>query len=307
MSLRAINQNLLPILLALLRERNVTRAARSVGLSQSAVSKALIQLRAILGDELLVRAGRAHVLTQRGEDLLAPVAAICEDLERVWRPHTFLPRESRREFIVAGTDYCAMLLVSSLARRLAAEAPGVSMRFVDLVPQLLLEERTDVDFAMVPDFMVPQQMVEEGGVLPLFVDDFVAVVARDHPLAAAGSTLPKDVGPMLGITFGNDDPLLPQALRGTMPLNVEGAPTLAVVRQFLALPLLAVLTGTIAVVPRRLVELIAPVVALHVFDGAVPERDVRMVLAWPKRREGDADHRWFRGLVAAQLGATSSA
>ena len=84
MSLRAINQNLLPVLLALLRERNVTRAAQSLGLSQPAVSKALIQLRAILHDELLVRAGRGLVLTRRGEELLAPVAAICQDIEQLW-------------------------------------------------------------------------------------------------------------------------------------------------------------------------------------------------------------------------------
>lgn len=301
MSLRAINQNLLPILLALLRERNVTRAARSVGLSQPAVSKALIQLRAILKDELLVRAGRSLILTKRGEKLLGPVEAICEDLERLWRAQTFDPATSSREFVIAGTDYCAMLMVPALAQALATQAPGITMRFVDLVPQQLLEERTDIDFAMLPDLMVPRQLVDAGNVIPLFVDDFVAVVARDHPLAAADASLADDIAGTPRIAFGNDNPLIPKELRAAAPMGLPGSPTLAIVQHFLTLPLLALLTGTSAVVPRRLVAMVAPVIPLHVLDIAVPDPPVSMVLAWHKRWDGDPDHRWFRKLVADNM------
>lgn len=300
MSLRAVNHNLLPVLLALLRDRNVTLAARNLGLSQPAVSKSLTQLRAILGDELLVRAGRGLVLTKRGEDLLAPVAAICESLDRLWRAQTFDPAASTREFVIAGTDYCAMLMVPALAQALAVQAPGVSMRFVDLVPQMLMEERADIDFAMAPDFMVPPPLMEAGGVMTLFVEDFVAVVAKDHPLAAARDGPLKDTGSTPSILFGNDDPLLPRELRGAMPLAIP-SPTLAVVRQFLTLPLLALLTGAVAAVPRRLVTLISPLLPLHIVPGAAPDRQVSMVLAWHKRRDGDADHRWFRDLIATHL------
>ena len=126
-------------------------------------------------------------------------------------------------------------------------------------------------------------------------------MGKDHPLAAAGASNPQDFTATPSIAFGNDDPLLPKEFRGTMPLSVPGSPTLAVVRQFLTQPLLALLTGSMAVAPRRLVELIAPIVPLHVLEGVVPAQQVEMVLAWPKRRDGDADHRWFRNLVAAHL------
>ena len=301
MSLRAINQNLLPILLALLREQNVTRAARSVGLSQPAVSKALIQLRAILGDELLVRAGRGFVLTRRGEELLAPAAAICDDLENLWRSQRFDPARSSREFVIAGTDYCAMLMVPALATSLSKLAPGVSMRFVDLVPQRLIEERTDIDFAMVPDFMAPKPLIDAGCATPLFVDEFVAVVARDHPLAKATPTKRKAIVIPASIVLGTDDPLLPREVRATLPISIAGSPTLAVVGQFLALPLLALLTGTVAVVPRRLIELIAPLVPLQILDEMTPRRRIDMLLVWPKRRDGDDDHRWFRNLATSHL------
>lgn len=298
MSLRAINQNLIPVLLALLRERNVTRAARRLAMSQPAMSKALTQLRATLDDELLVRAGRGLVLTRRGEDLLGPVAAICADLERLWRPQTFDPALSTRQFVIAGTDYCAMLLVPALASTLAREAAGVSMRFVDLGPQQLMEDRSDIDFAMIPDFIIPPQILETGGVMPLFVDDFVVVVAKDHPMAKDPDRVSAHTA---SIAFANDDPLLPKELRGTMPTPVSEGSALAIVRQFLSLPILALLTGAQAVVPRRLVDLISPIITLHVVEGLVPPRPVQMVLAWPKRRDGDADHRWFRERVATAM------
>ena len=175
------------------------------------------------------------------------------------------------------------------------------MRFVDLVPQLLIEERTDIDFAMTPASFVPQQMIDAGGVLPLFVNKFVAVVAKDHALAVPGASLTDLLAGTPSIVFGNDDPLVPKELKGTSQVRVEGSPTLAVVQQFLSQPLLALLSGSIAVVPLRLVELILPVVPLHVLDVPVPKIQVEVVLAWPKRRNGDADHRWFRELIAAQL------
>lgn len=301
MSLRSINQNLLPILLALLRERNVTRAARSVGLSQPAVSKALLQLRAILGDELLVRAGRGLVLTRKGEELLPSVAAICGDLESLWRAHSFDPARSSREFVIAGADYCAMLMVPALARCLTAQAPGISMRFVDLLPQLPIEERIDIDYAMIPDFMAPQSLIDAGCIMPLFADELVAVVANSHPLAAAHPSQRAQMAKPASITLVSNDPLLPKEMRATLPVTVAGSPTLAVVGQFLALPLLALVTDGMAVVPRRMMEVIAPYVPLRILDDLVPVRRVDMVLVWPKRRHDDEDHRWFRGLVATHL------
>lgn len=56
--LRSIDLNLLLPLQALLEERNVTRAARRINLSQSATSRALERLRLLLSDHLLVRTPR---------------------------------------------------------------------------------------------------------------------------------------------------------------------------------------------------------------------------------------------------------
>lgn len=84
--LPAIDANLLVALRALLSERSVTRAARSLGLGQPALSHALPRLRALLGDPLLVPAGRALALTERGLALVKPVALACRQLEQIFAP-----------------------------------------------------------------------------------------------------------------------------------------------------------------------------------------------------------------------------
>ena len=58
MNLRQFDLNLLIALDVLLTERNVTRAAERLCLSQPAMSGMLARLRQAFGDELLVRVGR---------------------------------------------------------------------------------------------------------------------------------------------------------------------------------------------------------------------------------------------------------
>src|SRR6187402_3676765 len=79
--LSAIDLNLLVVLRALLGERHVTRAARQLGLSQSATSHALARLRELYGDPLLVRSGRSLELTPRAAAILPQLARGLSELE----------------------------------------------------------------------------------------------------------------------------------------------------------------------------------------------------------------------------------
>src|SRR3954470_19477030 len=98
-ALSAIDLNLLVILRALLRERHVTRAARQVGLSQSATSHALSRLRELCGDPLLVRHGRSLELTPRATQLLPGLErGLSELLGVVTSEPPFDPQRARRLF-----------------------------------------------------------------------------------------------------------------------------------------------------------------------------------------------------------------
>ena len=57
MSFRTLDLNLLRVFDEIMAERNLTRAARNLAMSQPAVSNALRRLRDSLGDDLFVRSG----------------------------------------------------------------------------------------------------------------------------------------------------------------------------------------------------------------------------------------------------------
>src|ERR1051325_10344870 len=127
-NLAQLNVNLLVALDALLRERNLTRAGREIGLSQPAMSAALSQLRQIFADRLLVRVGRGYELTKLAGDLAAPLRRALVLLEHaIAAPGAFDPATADREFSIAVSDYVLMRMVPSLIATMAAKAPRVRL------------------------------------------------------------------------------------------------------------------------------------------------------------------------------------
>src|SRR5204862_2782617 len=109
------NLNLLLALDGLLGARSVTGAARRVRVTPSAMSHSLAELRALLGDPLLVRSGRAMVLTPRAESLVAPLHTLLMDAERLLQSSTsFEPATTQRRFVIAAPDFLATLLLPPL-------------------------------------------------------------------------------------------------------------------------------------------------------------------------------------------------
>ena len=78
MDFHGIDLNLLVAFDALVSERNVTRAAARVGISQPAMSAALSRLRKLFGDPLFLRSAAGLVPTPRARDLADP-------LSQAWR------------------------------------------------------------------------------------------------------------------------------------------------------------------------------------------------------------------------------
>src|SRR5512145_3122203 len=98
--------NLLPVFEALLETGSVTAAAKRVGLTQSATSRALSRLRDTFGDPLFVRSGRGLVSTQRARELAGPLARTLGELEALLEGRArFDPATARRRFVVAAIDY----------------------------------------------------------------------------------------------------------------------------------------------------------------------------------------------------------
>ncbi len=173
--------NLLVTLDVLLAEGNVTRAARRLHLSASAMSRALARLRETTGDPLLVRAGRALVPTPRALELRDKVGQLVQEAEAVLRPAQGPDlRQLVRTFTLRTSEGFAENFAPGLIARIAAQAPGVRLRFVQKLDKdsaLLREGAIDLETGVVAKSVGPEVRAQA-----LFRDRFVGVVRAGHGL-----------------------------------------------------------------------------------------------------------------------------
>lgn len=294
-SLRNLDLNLLPVLQALLRLRNVTRAADALGMSQPGVTKALARLRAGLDDPLLVRQGRVLVLTPRAEALRAEVDELCQRCEAVWRPEKFNPATASRIFMIAGADYAPLVLLPALAPRLSDEAPGISLRFCEVGYDDVVDRDSDMDFLIVPRLVLDGYVARGGHAVRLFDDEFVPVVSRLHPLANAPSAA-SAINSYPHISFWAPDTTKGRS-RSIEYLTGGGAAHVTAIPQFGALPLLALLTNAVSVAPRRIIRLMEQYLPIAIVEEPTPRARVEICLAWSARLARDPSHIWLRTLI----------
>ncbi|MFY7959754.1 MAG: LysR family transcriptional regulator [Elsteraceae bacterium] len=122
--------NHLRALEALLRLRHVSRAAAAIGVSQPAMSRILAQLRADLGDPLLVRSRGDYLLTPRGEAIAADLAERLNGVAQLLAPTRFDPASASDRVRIGLLDYEGVVLLPAFLARLQALAPGVSVEVV---------------------------------------------------------------------------------------------------------------------------------------------------------------------------------
>lgn len=132
-ALRRTDLNLLAVFDVVYRERNLTRAARILSLSQSAVSHALARLRERLDDPLFQRLGRGVAPTPRADALAPEIQAALARLEQAMRPgRGFEPARDLRRATLAMPDELEPIVLPQLAASVRAVAPEAVLASVRL-------------------------------------------------------------------------------------------------------------------------------------------------------------------------------
>ena len=131
-TIKDIDLNLLVYLDVLLRERNVTRAAAQLNITQPAMSNGLKRLRNLLNDPILVRTSEGMVPTQRALDMQESLRTVLYSVEEMIQPvREFEAATSDRVFRIMASDYAASTLMPRLLEALDEQAPNVSLRYHD--------------------------------------------------------------------------------------------------------------------------------------------------------------------------------
>ena len=111
----------------LLEERNVSRAAERLALTQPTVSGMLARLRDLFDDELFVRTQHGMVPTPRAESLAPALEQLLADAGNLVAPEVFDPQHAQLDFRISVNDYMQSTVVVPFVRRLRQEAPMVRL------------------------------------------------------------------------------------------------------------------------------------------------------------------------------------
>jgi DNA-binding transcriptional LysR family regulator len=296
MRFNKLDLNLLVALDAMLQTRSITRAAKQLHMSQSAMSNALARLRDHFEDELLVRVGRHLELTQRAATLREAVRDLLLRVETtISAQPQFDPTQSERLFRIAASDYSAIVLIPHLLA--LAHRAGARVRF-QLLPQVgdsaLALERGETDLLIIPKTYCSSEHPLEV----LFEETFACLVWAGSNLAREGLDLAAyaRAGHVVMQPAGADRPAFGNAFLQSCGLErrVEVS-----TYSFLVEPALVVGTERVATVHSRLARLASGVLPVKQFAPPLDIPVMEQAIQWHKYRTSDPGLIWLLDLVRA--------
>ena len=286
--------NLLPIFIALIEERSVTRAAERVGMTQPALSNALSRLRTTFQDQLFIRERYGIQPTPVAVEL-APV--IAEALARlddaVLGQQEFNPATAERLLAVAPNGYVELVLVPAVVARLRVVAPGITLRLIpynnDLAETGVVSGTTALVLGRVidpADSLVVQHLFDEG---------FACVVRAGHPEINSNITRDQferlrhvNVVPPGRMRAGLFQALARQQLKRDVAISVTN---------FFAVAEMVAVTDYCATLPGLVCRRLAHDPRLKVLPPPVDLGTFPVEMAWHVRYRHDPAHRWLRSLI----------
>jgi DNA-binding transcriptional LysR family regulator len=293
--MQSIDLNLLPVLLALLEEENVTRAARRLNLSVPATSRSLERARRLFDDPLLVRSGRNVVMTPRARALLPELSAALERMAGVLdRPERLAPEHIRRTFVVRCNEAVIAAAGAALVALTSTEAPHAEIRFeLETADDMVALRRGDVDL-LIGSYSDATGDIESESLLD---ERIVAVVRAGHPVVRAGSRPGYNRFARLEHIVVSRKGARHKSFDGELQEHGLERTILAVVPSFaVALSMVATSDAT-TLAPSRLASLLLEHGALISFHPPVALPVVTISQHWHASNSVDQSHRWLRSCV----------
>ncbi len=301
-----LDLNLLRVFDAVMAERNLTRAASSLAMTQPAVSNALRRLREALGDDLVVRAGYGVEPTAQAQALWPAVRSALAQLQQALIPEPFDAAQANSTFVLAMADATSAALVPPLIRRVDAEAPGVSLRVMPLTtrdPREMLETgEADLAVGYFPSVLaaIAQRGMQdaEPDVLAhqrLYDGEYVCAMRREHVLAGRSITLDEYCAAhhvlvsLSGKPFGFVD----EALAG---LKRQRRIVLTV-NQFFTAALVVSGSELLTVLPRHFLGSTGIAERLATVPLPLTIDQVHVEMVWHRLRDDRAGYAWLREAV----------
>lgn len=292
-----IDLNLLVALQVLLEERNVSKAAERLFVTQSAMSKTLGRLRELLDDPLFTRTSHGMVPSPRAEALQLPLAEVLQNIEAVVAPQEFDPATYEGEMSVTMSEYIGALVLPALMELLQHQAPGMKIRNISRSEHQLeqLAEGT-LDFAL---HIERHHYSSDYNVTPLGSTPPAILARQGHPLRLQPLSL-EAFSKYPHVTFFVDDANELELVHKENQFTHFADLAHEVFETSHLLTALEVVRRTDCLMagPPFLAshpQLSAGIMALPLSDEIPMNFSINYMLVTHKRTDGSLPHQWLRG------------
>ena len=290
----------LPALKILLTEKNVSRAADRMGLSQPAMSRIFAKLKRDFADPLMVRAGNQYQLTTRAQVLLQQLNQLMPQIENLWQGDELTLDEIDQTVVISGTDM-DVVYISDAISQMCQKAPNLHFAIRTSTPRTiddLLSAEVDLVLTAFDD--------ERAGIYrqTLFEEHFAVVAGKNCPLKACDMNLETYLAQRHGKfsfaepTRGRVDAALEElGIRREISLSL---PTFLQIPPFLSDPEL------LFSVPKSFAQYLANHFAIKILPLPFKPRPLKIYLYWHERQHHNKLHQWVRqNLLRSQINPLS--
>lgn len=306
MQINRIDLNLLVYLDVLLRERNVTKAANQLGISQPAMSNGLRRLRQLFDDPLLVRTSEGMTPTERATQLAPMVRDVLVDIEKAVQPKTaFDPSHSERVFRIMASDYTESTLIPALLRELREQSPGVCLDILTPSDVSFLDvEQGRVDMVINRFDSMPQSFHQTT----VWEDGYSCLMSAENPIREnftldtyleAQHVWVSKTGMGVGVGINPKDEQRLGWVDEVLRKQGKKRQISVFTRHYQAAMLLAEQKDLVITIPTKAAELQRnnPRVAVLPTPFAIPSFELKM--AWSPLLQHNPAHQWMRRLVTS--------
>ena len=280
----------LRVLQLLLQERNLSKVANIMGLTQQAISEQLKKLRYTFDDEMFIRTSNGVIPTQVAENMEHQVNQILADIDNLITGEKFNPAELSGILQISSSDYALVTILPMLLTQVNALAPNLKVIIRDFesdnLNQLMVTGELDLVFTF-PEF-IPENYPNKR----LFEDHHVCVTGQ-HSIYRDKKYSLLEIAQLPQIIISPSRPNLKGSHDSWFAKKGVKRNILMSVPSFSAASTIIEATNTIAFLPSRLLP--DPKLVPIELEQNPPKFDV--IVAWHPRSNNNPLHQWLLSLL----------
>ncbi|WP_144210576.1 LysR family transcriptional regulator [Shewanella donghaensis] len=290
--------SLIPTFVAIVEEKSYTKAAKRLGISQSAVSQGVTRLQEVFKDTLFIRGSRGVEPTQFALDIYPTLSNAVENIAYMMPEYKkFDPLKCDKQFTISSLSVFGFTILPELASMMGQDAPLASIKIEPLYNHDLTSMLRSQHFDLVIEAHSNQYPQLRSKVI---MEDTLCVMCRiDHPRLTGDSITREEFLAEKHVTHSQLDQkggylvgrgLKEEELLGKRQVAWQASGIMEM------LPIIE-RCDYIALLPKRLVDQYRDTYQLKQLKTTFLIDPIEVAMYWHSSRSNDPTHKWLREQV----------